>query len=65
MEVTESGIVILVSPVQPENAEEPIEVTESGIVMLVSESKLSNAWEPIEVADVTTTVFKPAGMADE
>ena len=35
MLVTQSGIVMLVKPVQPENVEEPMLVTQSGIVMLV------------------------------
>ena len=36
MLVTLSGIVTLVSPLQPENASYPMRVTESGIVTLVS-----------------------------
>jgi hypothetical protein len=36
MLATESGIVTLVRPLQPENADAPILVTESGIVTLVS-----------------------------
>ena len=35
IEVTPSGIVILVRPVQPKKAAPPIEVTPFGIVMLV------------------------------
>jgi hypothetical protein len=37
MLVTLGGIVMLVRPVQPENAESPILVTLLGIVMLVTE----------------------------
>ena len=36
MLVTESGMVISVKPVQPENAELPMLVTESGMVISVS-----------------------------
>lgn len=36
MLVTLSGIVIFVSPLQPENAEYPMLVTQSGIVIVVS-----------------------------
>ena len=35
MLVTEDGISILVSPVQPENAERPMLVTEDGISILI------------------------------
>ena len=43
MLVTLLGIVMLVSPEQPLNADSPILVTLLGIVMLVSPSQLSNA----------------------
>ena len=43
MLVTLSGIVILVSEVQPENAELPMIVTLSGIAILSSEVQPSNA----------------------
>ena len=39
MLVTLSGIVMLVSPLQPSNAEDPMLVTLSGIVTLVSEEQ--------------------------
>ena len=42
-------MVILVNPVQPENAEDPIEVTLEGIEMLVSPEQDSNALGPIKV----------------
>ena len=35
MEVTELGMVMLVRPEQPLNAQSPMEVTELGMVMLV------------------------------
>ena len=54
MEVTLSGMVMLVSEVQLENAELPIEVTLLGMVMLVSEVQLENAELPMEVT--------PSGM---
>ena len=37
------GMLILVKPLQPENADEPMLVTEVGIVMLVSPLHPSNA----------------------
>ena len=40
MLVTELPIVTLVSPLQPENAEDPMLVTEFGIVTLVSPLQL-------------------------
>ena len=43
MFVTLFGIVTLVSPLQPPNADLPMRVTESGIVTLVSLSQLENA----------------------
>ena len=49
--VTESGIVILVSFLHPENAPSPMEVTESGIIILVRLSHPSNACSPMEVTD--------------
>ena len=49
MLVTELGIVISVSPVQPENAELPILVTELGIVISVSPTQQKNAELPIPV----------------
>ena len=42
-------MVILVSPVQPLNAYQPIEETELGIVALVSSVQPRNAPQPIEV----------------
>lgn len=44
MAVTELGTVILVSPVQPEKALDPMAVTELGIVMLVSPAQPENHW---------------------
>ena len=44
-----NGIVILVSPLQPLNADSPILVTPLGIVILVSELQPSNADIPILV----------------
>ena len=43
MLVTLSGMVMLVSPLQPENASSPMLVTLLGIVTLVSPSQLQNA----------------------
>ena len=43
MRVTESGIVTLVKPRQPENAFQPMLVTESGIVTLVKPEQFANA----------------------
>ena len=61
MLVTESGIVMLVSLSQPENALLPMLVTESGIVMLVRLSQLSNA--PYRMfPPVIVTFFKLDGM---
>ena len=47
MLITESGIVILVNPLQKENADSPMHVTEFGIVTLVKLLHLSNAFEGI------------------
>lgn len=44
-----SGIVIFVSPLQPENAEYPMLVTQSGIVIVVSLLQLENAEYPMLV----------------
>ena len=49
MDVTLSGIVMLVSPLQPENAALPMEVTLLPIVMLVSPVQPENAQSPMEV----------------
>ena len=43
MEVTLSGMVILVRPAQPQNALLPMEVTLSGMVTLVSFEQKENA----------------------
>ena len=43
MLVTPSGIVMLLRPLQPENALPPMLVTPSGIVMLVSPLQPENA----------------------
>ncbi len=43
MEVTELGMVTLVRPVQPENAQSPMEVTELPMVTLVNPLHPSNA----------------------
>ena len=43
MLVTELGMVTLVRPVQPENADCPMRVTELGMVMLVRSVQSSNA----------------------
>ena len=58
MFVTLSGIVMLASDVQPENAEEPMLVTPSGIVMLSSDVQPENAEEPMLV-----TLFKTTKLA--
>ena len=50
MLVTLFGIVMLVSPVQPENAELPMLVTLPGIVMLVSLLQFANAEGPMLVS---------------
>ena len=52
MLVTLSGIVMLVRPVQPRNAQAPMLVTLSGIVMLVRPVQPSNALQ--------ATVFVPS-----
>ena len=44
-----ASAVMLVSPLQPENAEYPMLVTEDGIVMLVSPLHHSNAYSPMHV----------------
>ena len=49
MFVTELGIVMLVSPLQPENAQSPMLVTESGIFTLVSSLQPRNAHLPMLV----------------
>ena len=49
IEVTLSGIVMLVKELHPEKACSPIEVTLSGIVMLVKDEQFQNAYSPIEV----------------
>ena len=56
MLVTESGIVTLVRPLQPENAEDPMLVTESGIVTLVSPLQLQNASSPMLVTGLPPSV---------
>ena len=50
-------MVIEVRPVQPENAEPPIEVTLSGMVILVRLEQPSKASRPIEVTLSGMTVF--------
>ena len=49
MDVTLSGIVILVRPEQSLNVESPIYVTPLGIDILVSVEQLQNAYLPIFV----------------
>ena len=49
MLVTLSGIVIDVSPEQPENAEKPMLVTPSGIVIEVRPEQPENAYSPMIV----------------
>ena len=61
MHVTLFGIVILVKPVQPENASYPMLVTLFGIVILVKPVQPENAQFPILVPPVITTVFSEAG----
>ena len=63
MLVTLSGIIILVSPLQPENAELPMLVTLSGIMMLVSPLQPENAEFPMLVtlpSDGMTLFLQPA-----
>ena len=63
MLVTLSGIVTLVSPVQPSKANSPMLVTLSGIVMLVSPVQSRKAEEGISVTsfgivmDVASSLF--------
>ena len=57
MLVTESGIVIDVSPEQPENAEPSMLVTESGIVIDVSPEQPENAKLPMFVTPAAKTAF--------
>ena len=52
MEMTDCGIVMLVSPWHHPKAYAPIEVTELGIVMLVSPSHHPKAVSPIEVTEL-------------
>ena len=49
MEVTELGILTLISDVQPEKAPLPMEVTELGMEMLVREEQPEKARSPMEV----------------
>ena len=51
MDVTELGISTEVSPVQPENASDPMDVTESGIVIEVSPVHPENALYPMDVTE--------------
>jgi len=64
MLVTLEGIVMLVKPVQRENAEEPILVTLLGIVMLVKPVILRNASFGIETPPVMITVWSDAGIEE-
>ena len=57
MLVTELGIVMLASPVQPENASSPMLVTELGMVMLASPVQPSNAELPMLVTELGIVVF--------
>ena len=56
MEVTELGMVMLVSEVQPEKALSPIKVTELGMVTLVREVQPEKAPPPIVVTELGMTV---------
>ncbi|GHT82859.1 hypothetical protein FACS189467_8300 [Bacteroidia bacterium] len=49
IDVTEAGMLMLVSPVQLEKAEVPIDVTELGMFTLVSPVQLKKALSPIDV----------------
>jgi hypothetical protein len=53
--------VILVKPLQPLNAEEPMLVTLFGISILVKPLQPLNAEEPILVPPVITTVLSEVG----
>ena len=61
MRLTLLGIVILVKPVQTENAEPSMLVTLSGIVMLFRPVQPLNAKAPMLDPPVITTVFKEEG----
>ena len=54
MLVTLSGIVTLVRPLQPLNAQSPMLVTLSGIVTPVSPLQSKNAWSPMRVTMCVT-----------
>ena len=58
MLVTLSGIVVLASELQPENAEDPMPVTLSGIVVLASELHPENAEDPmlVTLSEIITLV---------
>ena len=56
--VTESGISMLVSPVQSLNAQSPISVTESGISMLVSPVQPENLYMVVYQIDAPIKVEK-------
>ena len=68
MLVTESGIVTLVSPLQPSNASDPMLVTESGIVTLVSLLQFRNAKDPMLVTGLPPSmdgaITVPVGDGD-
>ena len=60
---THCGIVTLVTPLQPENAEEPMFVTLSGSVTLVRPLQPSNAEEPMLVTPCGIDTFPLAPAA--
>ena len=62
MLVTLFGIVMLVSPVQPENAELPMLVTLPGIVMLVRKAQFLNCETPILVVP-SGTIYEVSHFA--
>ena len=62
MLVTLLGMVIVVKPVQPENAELPILVTPLGMVIEVKPVQLENAEPEIETVPSFTSILVPAGI---
>lgn len=57
MDVTESGMVMDASEVQPLNAEDPMEVTDPERVMEVRKVQSLNAEEPMDVIVSAKTTF--------
>ena len=60
--MTELPIVTEVKPVQPSNAEEPIEVTELGMVIEVKPVQSRNAEGLIETVPSLTEIDVPFGI---